>query len=47
MSDPAAAKAIPERSYQLEGCPETVGFWRHRMVIPAGYQGLLLEKAAR
>ena len=45
MSDPAAAKVLPERSYQLEGCPETVGFWRHRMVIPAGYQGLLMEKS--
>ena len=46
MASPEKIEPVPERSFRLSGCPETVGFWRHRLVIPAGYQGLLLEKDA-
>ena len=44
MRSPTDIRPLPERTYQLSGCPETVDFWCHRLVIPAGYQGLLLEK---
>lgn len=44
---PSPEKVIPvtERHFQLSGCPETVDFWRGRLVIPAGHQGLLLERS--
>ncbi|MDF1813441.1 MAG: hypothetical protein P1V20_14685 [Verrucomicrobiales bacterium] len=32
------------KSYQLEGHPGACGFWNGRLVIPAGYQGLLMER---
>jgi hypothetical protein len=44
ISDITAPKLIPERQYQFEGNPDTVVFWRGRMLIPCGYQGLLLER---
>ena len=47
MRSPEEIRPVPERSFQLSGCPETVDFWHHRLVIPAGYQGLLLEKLPR
>ncbi|MDR1282958.1 MAG: hypothetical protein LBK99_19370 [Opitutaceae bacterium] len=44
FSDPAHPEPIPGRDYQLEGTPDAVVFWRDRMVVPAGYQGLLIER---
>lgn len=35
-----------KRHYSLTGNPGTCGFWRDRVVIPAGYQGLLVERRA-
>lgn len=34
-----------ERSLRVPGHPGTVSFFRHRMVIPAGYAGLYLEQS--
>ena len=44
ISDITAPKPVAERQYKLEGNPDTVVFWRGRMLIPCGYQGLLLER---
>jgi len=33
-----------KRPYSLFGHPGACGFWNNRVVIPAGYQGLLLER---
>jgi hypothetical protein len=44
ISDVSAPKLVAERQYQLGGNPDTVVFWRGRMLIPCGYQGLLLER---
>ena len=33
-----------KRHYSLTGNPGACGFWRDRVVIPAGYQGLLVER---
>ncbi|MCX6898373.1 MAG: hypothetical protein NT105_06695 [Verrucomicrobia bacterium] len=33
-----------KRHYSLFGHPGACGFWNNRVVIPAGYQGLLLER---
>ncbi len=44
LTDPAAPKFIESRSYEFLGHPSTPTFWKHRLLIPAGYQGLLLEK---
>lgn len=35
-----------KRHYSLTGNPGACGFWRDRVVIPAGYQGLLVEREA-
>jgi len=35
-----------ERQYSLEGHPGACAFWKGRLVIPAGYQGLLVERQA-
>ncbi len=37
-------KPIPARATKLSGNPGAVEFWKGKMVIPAGNQGLLLEK---
>jgi len=42
--DPAAPRL--ERRYELSGHPGACAFWRGRLVIPAAYQGLLVERAA-
>jgi hypothetical protein len=34
-----------QREYSLFGHPGACAFWNGRLVIPAGYQGLLLERA--
>lgn len=34
----------PVREYQLKGHPGACRFWNGRLVIPAGYQGLLIER---
>ena len=34
------------REYSLFGHPGACAFWNGRLVIPAGYQGLLLERSA-
>ncbi len=34
-----------ERRYALTGHPGACAFWNGRLVIPAGYQGLLVESA--
>jgi len=34
------------RQYTLEGHPGVCAFWKGRLVIPAGYQGLLVERQA-
>lgn len=44
FSDPAHPTSIFGRDYRLWGTPDSVVFWRGRMLVPAGYQGLLLEK---
>ncbi|MBO7404677.1 MAG: hypothetical protein J6V24_06915, partial [Clostridia bacterium] len=37
---------VPQRSISgLSGLPGRVRFYRNRMVIPCGWQGLLIEKA--
>ena len=46
LADPDAPKKIKSRCYGLASYPEGVSFWKHRMVIPAGYGGLLLERRA-
>lgn len=33
-----------KRQYSLSGHPGACGFWNGRVVIPAGYQGLLMER---
>ena len=35
-----------KRQYSLEGHPGACAFWKGRLVIPAGYQGLLVERQA-
>jgi hypothetical protein len=35
----------PMRDYSLFGHPGACAFWNRRVVIPAGYQGLLVERA--
>ena len=40
-------KPVLTKEYQLSGHPGACGFWRDRLVIPAGYQGLLLEKGTK
>lgn len=44
ISDLTAPRLVADRQYQLDGNPDTVVFWRGRMLIPAGYLGLLLER---
>lgn len=34
------------REYELPGHPGACGFWQGRLVIPAGYTGLLVERSA-
>ena len=46
LADPDAPKKIKSRCYGLASYPEGVSFWKHRIVIPAGYGGLLLERRA-
>jgi len=36
-----------KRQYSISGHPGTCAFWNDRLVIPAGYQGLLVEREAR
>jgi len=44
IRDPAAPRLA--RRYELTGHPGACGFWRGRLVIPAAYQGLLVEREA-
>jgi hypothetical protein len=44
ISDITAPKLVAGRQYQFEGNPDTVAFWRGRLLIPCGYQGLLMER---
>ena len=32
------------RAYELSGNPDLVAFWRGRVIVPAGHQGLIMEK---
>ena len=34
----------PLREYDLKGHPGACRFWHNQLLIPAGYQGLLLER---
>tara|TARA_R110002167_G_scaffold300127_1_gene504435 strand:- start:8474 stop:8620 length:147 start_codon:yes stop_codon:yes gene_type:complete len=34
----------PVREYDLTGHPGTCRFWNNQLLIPTGYQGLLLER---
>jgi len=36
-----------KRQYSLPGHPGACAFWKDRVVVPAGYQGLLLERQAQ
>jgi len=36
-----------KRQYSLSGHPGACAFWNGRVVIPAGYQGLLVERPAQ
>lgn len=44
IRDPLRPRLNKERSLRVPGLPGTVSFFRHRMVIPAGYAGLYLEQ---
>lgn len=44
FSTPENPRLLPGRSYRLTGNPGRVAFFKGRLLIPAGYQGLLLEK---
>ncbi|WP_157158904.1 hypothetical protein [Gimesia maris] len=37
----------PILEYDLIGHPGACRFWHNQLLIPAGYQGLLLEKKAK
>ncbi|MCB1062579.1 MAG: hypothetical protein KDN20_06635 [Verrucomicrobiae bacterium] len=37
-------KPVVTEDYHFSGHPGACGFWQDRLVVPAGYQGLLLEK---
>ncbi|UKI31288.1 MAG: hypothetical protein L6W00_26375 [Lentisphaeria bacterium] len=45
IRDPLRPRLDKERSLTVPGLPGTVSFFRHRMVIPAGYAGLYLEQS--
>lgn len=45
IGDPARPKL--KREYSLTGHPGACAFWHGKVVIPAGYQGLLVERSAR
>ena len=45
IRDPLRPRLDKERSLRVPGHPGTVSFFRHRMVIPAGYAGLYLEQS--
>ena len=33
------------RAYELSGNPDLAAFWRGRVIVPAGHQGLIMESA--
>ena len=44
FADPSSPRLL--RDYLLSGNPDLGAFWRGRAVIPAGHQGLVMEKSA-
>ena len=42
FSDPDTPTFL--RAYELSGNPDLAAFWRGRVIIPAGHQGLIMEK---
>ena len=43
FSDPDNPKLL--RAYELSGNPDLAAFWRGRVIVPAGHQGLIMESA--
>ncbi len=43
FSDPDNPKFL--RAYELSGNPDLAAFWRGRVIVPAGHQGLIMESA--
>ena len=42
FSDPDNPKFL--RAYELSGNPDLAAFWRGRVIVPAGHQGLIMER---
>ncbi len=47
ISDCAHPKHLPQRSWTFHNNPGTLVFWNHRLLIPLGHAGLLLENQSR